>query len=208
MEITLPQMEEFANAPGPRFNGRANNSDITLREYNPLFGPVDLTYEDQIFEPEEENWEQMLDEHMDELSRPNSAVPDPNNQQRMMQDLEEMQLEESMEEARRVSNAAAESRLQEMPRNELKEATIGAEGISRLRGSTHEFEPLTNVSIPGEPMEFESFAVPEEIVGGPVPGNLKCKTLIIYIFRRKYLRIKYFISSTVYLANPSGSGRD
>lgn len=174
MEITLPHMDEFAHAPGPLFNGRANKADITLREYDPLFGPVDLTYEDQVFEPEgAENldYDALLNQEIDRMSRAVSEEPGLDIRARMERELADMDEELLMEEARRnsASSNAAESRLHELARSEWKEVT-GVDGISRLRGSMPEFEPLANFSVP-EPMEFESFAVPDEVVGGVVPGK-------------------------------------
>jgi hypothetical protein len=176
MEITLPQMDEFANAPGPRYTVRANNADITLREYDPLFGPVDLTYEDQVFEPEfEEDLDQLLNQEIDRMSRPNSAVPDLENQERLLADLRNMGNESSLlEEARDASLNIAESRLHEMPRSEVKNATA-AEAMSQLRTSMDAFVPFANE----EPMEFDSFAVPDDIVGGVVPGKLNIIILTI-----------------------------
>ncbi|KAI6192128.1 hypothetical protein M3Y97_00303300 [Aphelenchoides bicaudatus] len=168
MELTLPHLDEFGHPPGPSFNGRANNSDITLHEHNPFLGNGDLSYMDQVFEPEShENFDELMEIELERMSRPNSAIPGDELVNRLDQDLIDMRVLPLNQDEQKLDLRNNESSVMEDPR-----ASIGSNGQQSLTDPQNdslfkkEREAL-NIGVDFiEPMEAESFAIPDDIVGG------------------------------------------
>lgn len=163
LEMTVPDMRDFAFPPGPEFNGRAQNGDITLREHddNALIYN-DLSFMDQIFDREtgDADVEEFLDREIGRLSRAESAVSNGDIQNQMIAEIEHDQ--SVTEEARRRVSTDDNNLQPVFAQPELSKDRTDIENFTRLRGSG-QFHMSIDMA---EPMDTESFVVPPEVVAG------------------------------------------